>query len=93
MNHAFSDLERFASLTEAMHRAAAAQDWDALVTLGAERDALRQTMPADISPHLSAPDGNRARTIIEGCRETDAQTSALLGARQDELRILLREHA
>ncbi len=93
MNHALSLLERFASLTEAMHGAAAAQDWDGLVALGGERDALRQTMPADLAAHLPAPDRERARTLIGRCRETDAQTSVLLGARQDELRILLREHA
>ena len=48
---------------------------------------------ADLAAHLPAPDRDRARTLIERCRETDAQTSVLLGARQDELRILLREHA
>jgi hypothetical protein len=48
-------------------------------------------MPANLAPHLLAPDGNRARTLIERCREVDAQTSALLGARRDELRVLLRE--
>jgi hypothetical protein len=91
MNHALSLLERFADLTAAMHQAAAAQDWDGVVARSKERDALRATMPANLAPHLLAPDGNRARTLIERCREVDAQTSALLGARRDELRVLLRE--
>ena len=91
MSHALSSLESFANISESMMKAASAQEWEALVQLGQQREVLLKAMPDNIAPHLLPDEQVRARNLIENCRQLDAQTTALLGERQDELRVLLRE--
>ena len=91
MSHALSSLERFANLSESMAQAASDQAWEALVQLGQERGDLLKAMPGNLAPHLLPAEQARARELIEKCRQLDAQTMSLLGERQNELRVLLRE--
>ncbi len=93
MSRALSSLESFANLSESMAKAASAQEWETLVQLGQERDAILEAMPANITPHLLPAELPLARDLIEKCRQLDAQTTSLLGERQNELRVLLREPA
>jgi hypothetical protein len=93
MSQALSTLSSFASMTESMLQAASEQDWDLLTQLGRARSDLVSTMPENISRHLLPSEQAAAMEVIENCRRLDARTLAMLGERQDELRILLREPA
>ncbi len=91
MSHALSSLERFASLSASMAQAASAQEWETVVQLGQERGALLAAMPENLASHLLPAEQAHARHLIDSSRQLDTQTMALLGERQNELRVLLRE--
>ncbi len=91
MSHALSSLERFANLSASMAKAASAQEWETVVQLGQERGALLTAMPANLASHLLPAEQAQARNLIDSSRQLDTQTMALLGERQNELRVLLRE--
>lgn len=93
MSHALSSLEALAETSESMAEAAVRQEWERLVQLQAERAALVDTMPDNLAVHLLSGERIRAAELLETCRRIDAQILALLGERQAELRILLREPA
>lgn len=91
MSHALSSLESFATLSESIAKAASAQEWETVVQLGQERSALLRAMPANLASHLLPAEQAQARSLIENSRRLDTRTMTLLGERQDELRVLLRE--
>ncbi len=93
MSHALSSLDAFAAITETMLQAAEAQEWDKLLQLGNERDRLVGTLPDNLARHLLPNEHAQARELLEKCRHVDAQTLAIVGERQGELRVLLREPA
>lgn len=93
MSHALSSLEALAETSESMAEAAVGQEWERLVQLQEERTALVDTMPDNLTVHLLPGEKIRAAELIETCRRIDTQILALLGERQAELRILLREPA
>lgn len=93
MSHALSSLEAFANTAKTMAKAAANQEWERLAQLQQERATLANSMPENLAAHLLPHEGSRAAELIETCRQLDAQILALLGERQIELRILLREPA
>ncbi len=93
MSHALSFLEALAETSESMAKAAAMQEWERLVQLQKERTALIDTMPDNLAAHLLPGERTRAAELIETCRRIDTQILALVGERQTELRILLREPA
>jgi len=91
MSRALTALERFLSLTEEISRAAEAQEWDDLARLGEERGLVLADLPADLEAHLSSTEYQRARTIMERCKQLDDDTCARVEDRQKLLRVLLRE--
>ena len=91
MSHALSSLERFANLSASMAKAASDQEWETVVQLGQERGALLTAMPKNLASHLLPAEQAQARNLIDNSRQLDTQTMALLGERQNELRVLLRE--
>jgi len=91
MSRALLTLESFLAISETMARAAEAQEWDELLRLNKERDALSPHLPSDISASLSAGEQNQGRTIIERCLQLDAQTQTLMAEQRYALGILLRE--
>ena len=93
MSQALSTLRSFASITESMLQAARDQEWEKLTQLGRERTELVSAMPENVSRHLLPSEQAEAKELIDNCRHLDAQTLAIVGERQDELRILLREPA
>ncbi|WP_301102924.1 flagellar protein FliT [Propionivibrio sp.] len=84
-------LENFLALSEAMARAAAAQEWDSLARADEERGTLADKLPDDLGAQLPPSEQGQARTLIERCQHLDAQTRTLVEERQKSLRILLRE--
>lgn len=80
-------------MTESMLQAANEHEWERLTQLSRERTDLVSTMPEDLARHLLPNEQAAARELLEKCRRLDAQTLAIVGERQDELRILLREPA
>jgi len=83
-------LDRYRTLSEAILDAAQAQEWDDVVRLGDERDAVAASFPTDLSGRLPASEQVAARKAIDDCRSLDAQVRGLVEARQKELRVLLR---
>ncbi len=90
MSQALLGLEKFQALSEAMASAAEAQEWDDLLRIGAERDALSKNLPADLAARLPVAEQSSARRIIEHCQQLDVQVQTLTEERQKALRVLLR---
>ena len=93
MSRALSSLSTFASISEAMLQAATDQEWEKLVQLGRERADFINALPENLARHLLPNEHAPAKETLENCRRLDAQTFAIIGERQDELRILLRAPA
>ncbi len=93
MSQALSSLNTFASISETMLQVATDQEWEKLAQLGRERADLVNALPENLARHLLPSEYSSAKEILENCRRLDAQTFAIIGERQDELRILLREPA
>lgn len=91
MSLALTRLESLLTLSEAMHRSATDQDWNTLIQLGEQQEALREQLPSDLSTRLSPLEQARGRTILERCQQLDAQIRTLVAERQTALRVLLRE--
>lgn len=91
MSRALATLESFLSLTESIHRAVEAQEWDDLAHLGEERGQVLAALPPDLETHLSPSEYPRAQSIMTRCQLLDDETCARVKDRQDLLRILLRE--
>jgi hypothetical protein len=90
MSRAFTALERYLALCEAMLGTAQAGEWDDLVRVGAERDSLAAELFADPAAKWPAAEQASARTLIERCQQLDAQIRSLAEERQKSLRVLLR---
>lgn len=91
MNPALRDLERLLTLYEAMSSATEAQDWELLSSRDAERAALTNSLPKDLSACFSPAEQPRARALIEDCLRCEARIRPEIEARLNELRVLLRE--
>jgi len=90
MNPVLGALEQLLALSEAMLTAARNSDWASLADHEAQRRALAETLPADLSSSLTPSTLTPARAIIESCRQCDAGVRELVTRRQAELRVVLR---
>lgn len=84
-------LEHLLARSEAMLRAADAEDWEALATCEQERRALTAQWPDELANGLAPANIERAKAIIDECLRRDAEVGARVRARLSELRVLLRE--
>lgn len=91
MSRALLVLENFLALSEAMAKAAMAQEWDSLVQVGEQRGTLLDTLPADLSSQLPPAEQIQARSIIERCQHLDSQIRLLVEERQNAVRVLLHD--
>ena len=89
MSSALSALEQLLALSEAMLKAASAQDWEALASREGERRALVDKLPATLGSEPAT--AAQARALIDACLQCDAQVRPLVATRLNELRVLLRE--
>ena len=91
MSQVLIELERFLELSEAMASAAEEQEWESLVSIGEDRGQLLLRLPADFALTLPPVEHASARVIMERCQKLDDKTCSLMGERQKDLRVLLRE--
>ncbi|SBT04214.1 conserved hypothetical protein [Candidatus Accumulibacter aalborgensis] len=90
MSESLVALEELLALSEAMVSAAAAEDWENLASREAERRALADRLPADLTASLAATAQPRARLLIAACQRCEASIRPLVEARLDDLRVVLR---
>ena len=91
MSSSLSALEHLLALAEAMLSAAENSDWDLLARYEADRRALTDSLPNNLTSQLAPAAAMRARTLIENCQRCDARIRPLVEARLNELRVVLRE--
>lgn len=91
MSSLLPGLEKLLAISEAMLSAAGVADWEALASHEAERRAVADQLPGLLNSALSATAQERARILIEACLRCDARIHPLVLARQNELRVVLRE--
>ncbi|HMW54927.1 MAG TPA: flagellar protein FliT [Accumulibacter sp.] len=91
MSSSLSALEHLLALAEAMLSAAENSDWDLLARYEADRRALTDSLPNNLTSQLAPAAAVRARTLIENCQRCDARIRPLVEARLNELRVVLRE--
>ncbi|HPT50728.1 MAG TPA: flagellar protein FliT [Accumulibacter sp.] len=84
-------LERLLASSEAMLRAADAEDWEAVEKCDQERRALTAQWPDELANGLPPASIERAKALIDDCLRRDAEVGTRVRARLNELRVLLRE--
>jgi hypothetical protein len=70
--------------------AQSAEDWETLASHEAERRALAESLPADLTADLAPALQARARVLIENCLRCDQNLQPLVAVRLNELRVVLR---
>ena len=90
MSESLLALEELLALSERMVSAAAAEDWESLASREAERRALVDRLPADLTAGLAAAAQPRARLLIAACQRCEATIRPLVESRLDDLRVILR---
>lgn len=90
MSASLAPLEQLLRLSEGMLGAAESGDWALLAHLEAERRALADHLPADLTSSLAPALQARARTLIENCQRCDHTLQSLVDLRLNELRVVLR---
>lgn len=91
MTSSLRSLEQLLALGEAMLSAAEDGDWELLARHEAERRALTDSLPNNLTGQIAPAAAVRARTLIENCQRCDARIRPLVEARLNELRVVLRE--
>lgn len=90
MSASLAPLEQLLRLSEGMLRAAQSGDWASLASHEAERRALAECLPVDLTSALAPALQERARTLIENCQHCDQTLQPLVAVRLNELRVVLR---